>query len=349
MSIKLSRSMSSNDFMSRLGSNDEVSRWYILNHIGGVGGQGIAHREIERFNCQSKSEIELFSPSYFQLEVREGKQRFRRVSLAYHYVFVKGTLNEIKSLCGRDNGFSFVLNRASEERYATVSDNEMAAFRIIARSYENSMPFFSLEDIDLEAGDIVEVVNGDFAGLKGTFVPRSKSNTGKIVLEIAMGSGTCAYNINVKDVRVIEFAKKTTRAHDQIEAFVPHLLTGLRQYSRGEQLDRSIASKVSVFASRMEIVELHSQKLDAKLQALLHGAYTLLGDPERAVRSKRLYEKYHHSVTNPWTQALCELVIAESSHDNTRLKSISDIISLLSPTSKSQRLIEEELRLLFCR
>ena len=339
MSVELGGNMSIDNEVSIVETGDDLARWYILNHIGGQGGHGVARREIERFNSLMGSDIELFAPSYFEREVRDGKERFRRVSLAYHYVFVKGTLNEIKSLCGLDNGFSFVLNRASEERYATVSDNEMAAFRIIARSYENSMPFFSLEDIDLEAGDIVEVVNGDFAGLKGTFVPRSKSNTGKIVLAIAMGSGTCAYNINVKDVRVIEFAKKTTRAHDQIEAFVPHLLAGLRQYTHGQQLDRSIASKASVFVSRMEIVELHSSKLDAKLQALLYGAYTLLGDPTRSARSLRLYEKYRPAVTNPWTRALCELVIAQTSHDNTRLKSLGDTLSTLTPISKFQHLI----------
>lgn len=344
VAIELSENMSISAEMTTQAGVETISRWYILNHIGGVGGQSAARREVERFNASEGSEIELFAPSYFVKERRDGQERFRRVSLAYHYVFAKGKLNEIKSLCGRENGFSFVLNRASEGRYATVSDVEMEAFRIIARSYENAMPFFSLEDVDLEAGDVVEVVNGDFAGLRGTFVPRNRSNTGKIVLAIAMGSGTCAYDINVKDVRVLEFARHSTRAHDQMEAFVPHLLSGLRQYSRGEELGKSIVSKVSVFASRMEVVELHSAKLDAKLQAMLCGAYTLLGDSSRAARSLQLYERYRPAVTNPWTQALNELILSLSTHDHSRLQAISSTFSSLFPTTKSQQLIAEEVK-----
>lgn len=329
--------------IDRVGGAENVSRWYILNHIGGPGGQSVARREIERYNSLEKSEIELFAPSYFVRETRDGKERFRKVSLAYHYVFVKGTLGDVKNLCGRENGFSFVLNRASTDRYAIVSEVEMDAFRIIARSYENAMPFFSLKDIDLEAGDVVEVVNGDFVGLRGTFIPRAKSKSGKIVLAITMGSGTCAYDINVSDVRVLEFAPGTTRAHDQIEAFVPHLLAGLRQYANGEQLEKSIVSKLKVFVSRMQVVELHSAKLDVKLQALLYGAYTLLGEPTRAARSLQLYKINRQAATNKWTQALNELIVAIASRDFNSLQHIGNIIGDLNPLSKSQLRLRDEL------
>lgn len=329
--------------IDRAGGAENVSRWYILNHIGGPGGQSVARREIERFNSLENSEIELFAPSYFVRETRDGKERFRKVSLAYHYVFVKGTLGEVKNLCGRENGLSFVLNRASADRYATVSEVEMEAFRIIARSYENAMPFFSLKDIDLEAGDVVEVVNGDFAGLRGTFIPRAKSKSGKIVLAIAVGSGTCAYDINVSDVRVLEFAPGTTRAHDQMEAFVPHLLEALRAYREGRSLDKRLATKLSVFVSRMKIVDLHSSKLNAKLQALLFGANTLLGNATDAALNRTLYERHRHALTNPWTIALTELIIATATHDMQRLQDVVNENGTVYPATKSQMLIAKEI------
>ena len=302
----------------------------------------MAQDAVDRYNASENCTLELFAPSYFVCDERGGRQYFRRVKLAYHYVFVRGRLDDVKNLCSRDNGFSFVLNRASEGRYAVVSEMEMMAFRIIARAYENAIPFFSLEDIDLEAGDVVEVVNGDFAGLKGTFIPRAKSKSGKIVLAIAMGNGTCAYDINVSDVRVLEFARNTTRAHDQIEAFVPQLLQALREFHRGEGLSRRSVAKIQVFVSRMQVVNFQSPKIDAKLQALLYASNILLGDTATAVRNHGNYERYKAAVTNKWTQSLIELIFALITNDSKRLEAGRKAVSELTANSKSQRMIAEE-------
>ena len=79
----------------------------------------------------------------------------------------------------------------------------MEDFRTIARAYQNRLPFFYIDDVDLEAGDKVEVVEGDFPGLVGYFIPNAKSTTGNIVLQVTQSLATIAYNINVKSVRVL--------------------------------------------------------------------------------------------------------------------------------------------------
>ena len=81
----------------------------------------------------------------------------------------------------------------------------------IARAYKNCLPYFSLEDIDLEDGDLVEVINGDMPGLIGVYIPKPKSKTGDIVLSIYNKVGTIAFDIKAKDVRVLEFSKNYTR------------------------------------------------------------------------------------------------------------------------------------------
>ncbi len=316
--------------------------WYVLNHIGSGPYQAAAQKSVERFNAGADEPLELFAPSYFVRENRAGKNRYRRVSLAYHYVFVRGNLKDIKRLCSQSNGFSFLLNRAGKERYAIVSDSEMDTFRIIARRFENSLPFFSVEDIDFESGDEVEVISGDFPGLKGIYIPTPKSNSGKIVLGVAVGNSTCAWDIKASEVRVLKFAANTTRANDQMEALTSHLFEALRLFRENKPLTSSLTTRLSVFCSRMEVVKLGTPKLDAKLQALLYAANTVLGNPEAAAKNLEAYKKAATAVTNPWTVALITLILEVVSGKTDQLKTALE--TLPAPSSKAQKNILAEYR-----
>lgn len=146
----------------------EDKKWFILNHFEALPAprRQTAQTCIDRFNSAGGCQLELFAPTFVKAVNINGRQIKREQPLTFHYVFVRGTLDEIKRLCSLSNGFSFVLNRSSEERYATVDDKRMDDFKAIARAYSNSLPFFALDDIDLEAGDKVEIVEGSFPGTR---------------------------------------------------------------------------------------------------------------------------------------------------------------------------------------
>ena len=318
-------------------------RWHVLNYVHNGSGHASAARTVEQFNTQHHTEMQVFAPTYVVREERDGAVRMKKARLAFHYVFVRDTFDNVKALCCETNGFSFLIDRSSSERrYATVTDTEMASFRAIARAYENCLPYYPLDAIDLEEGDLVEVVNGDFPGLVGTFVPRPKSKSGNIVLQVYGGLGTIAYNIKVSDVRVLEFSKKTTRANDQIDAFVPHLLKALRHYHADEALPESLAAKLAVFCQRMDVARLSSPKLDAKLQVLLYAANHLLGNAEGTERHRERYESLCHHITNPWTQALAYFIISvtERAHDDISLAALK--IQYFEPSSKLQKWVISE-------
>ncbi|MDE6514259.1 MAG: hypothetical protein K2L05_08765, partial [Muribaculaceae bacterium] len=277
--------------------------WFVLNYVGNSPDRNSAQKIITRFNETKGTDLRLFAPTYVVREEKDGKYRMKTVKLAFHYVFVNGTFDDIKSLCTQQNGFSFLINHSSKERYATISDAEMQHFKNIARAYENCLPYFPLDDIDLEEGDLVEVVNGDFPGLIGTFMPKAKSNSGNIVLMVYNNIGTIAYNIKASDVRVLEFAKQSTRANDQIDAFVPHLLAALNHYKNEQPLPKPLAAKLVVFCQRMEIARLNNNKLNAKLQALLYAGNTILGNIQTAERQREKFNKLKPAISNPWTLA----------------------------------------------
>lgn len=315
--------------------------WYVLNYIGG-SFQNPAQKEVDRFNSVHRTALELFAPTYVVREERQGEVKFRTVNLTFHYVFVRGSLSEVKELCRQPNGFSFLIDHGNEERYAVIDDMRMAHFMNIARAYKNCLPYFSLDDIDLEDGDLVEVVKGDFPGLVGTFIPRAKSKTGNIVLNVYNNIGTIAFNVKATDVRVLEFSRNSTRANDQIDAFVPHLLKALRGFDRNEALSVSLAAKLSMFCGRMEVVKLNNRKLDARLQLLLYAANYIIGNTAAAEIALENYGRVKDSVTNEWTNGLNDMILAVVARDNDRIAYCCNRLNSLEATSKAQRMVQEE-------
>ena len=320
----------------------ETPCWFVLNHIR-IAFQDTARKAIERFNACQDSSLELFAPTYVVKEKKNGKIKIRTVNLTFHYVFVKGTLSDVKMLCSQNNGFSFLIDHGNQEqRYATIPDRDMVNFKNIARVYKNCLPYFSLNEIDLEEGDLVEVINGDFPGLIGNYMPKAKSKSGNIILNIYNNVGTIVFNVKATDVRVLEFSHKSTRANDQIDAFVPNLLKALRLYHDNKELPATLVAKLSVFCSRMEAVKINNRKLDAKLQALLFAGNHILGNMDASEYAKEKYEKQKDSITNEWTRGLVNLLISVINNDAKQLSDSHSKIEILQATSKAQHLLVKE-------
>lgn len=322
-------------------SQTETPCWFVLNHIG-IAFQDMAKKTIDRFNVCLNYCLELFAPTYVVKEEKNGEIKMRTVNLTFHYVFVRGTLSEVKKLCNQNNGFSFLIDHSNpEQRYAIVSDRDMANFKNIARAYKNCLPYFSLDEIDLEEGDVVEVVNGDFPGLIGTYMPRAKSNSGDIVLNVYNNVGTIAFNVKASDVRVLKFSEKSKRANDQIDAIVPHLFTAMRFFCDNKELPTALVAKLSVFCRRMGATKLNSRKLDAKLQALLFGANYILGNHDEAEEAKIKCNRLKDSVTNEWTSGLIALILSVITNENEQLNMAKIALENAIPTSKAQRMLIE--------
>ena len=324
-------------------SPQHAEGWYVLNHIARPG-LGIAEREVERFNAWQQADLRLFAPTYVVREEKAGDIRFRTANLTFHYVFVRGTFDHVKRLCAEANGFSFLLDRSSDNRYATIDDGRMASFQNIARAYRNCLPYFPLGDIDLEDGDLVEVIRGDFPGLIGRYMPKPGARSGNIVLNVYNKVGTIAFDVKATDVRVLEFARNSKRANDQIDAFVPHLLDALRHHHDrpDEPLPEPLVARLSVFSGRMEVARLGNRKLDARLQILLYGAFTLIGDTAAAASALEKYHKLAASVTNDWTRALITLILSLLTRDKTQLEATYAKLKELSPDSAMKKRIKSE-------
>ena len=263
----------------------EEKQWYILQHIltSSSALRDTAAQAVQKFNHHTGNNLEIFAPTITKMTVRRGKIQQRHAPFTYQYLFVRGTLEAVKQLCDYTRRFVFLLNRSADrQRYATLTDQQMQMFRIIAAGYSNSLPFLSLDDIDLEEGDKVEIVEGAFPGLVGYYIPHPKSKSGDIMLAVSQNLGTVVYDIPAKYVRILEFSKTSRRGYDQIDAFVPRLFAALRHHHAGLPLTPAMLSHLHLFTRRMATAKIPNPKIDAKLQALLAAAFTLLATPASA-------------------------------------------------------------------
>ncbi|MCM1296090.1 MAG: hypothetical protein NC311_11160 [Muribaculaceae bacterium] len=294
-------------------------KWYVLHFIN-KSGKPTPKRHIDDFNKEGHS-LELFAPIVRMAHAVNGKVEYKEKSLTYYYVFVKGVFDEIKELCGRQgNDLSFLLDRGSANRYATISDSSMDNFKIIARAHTNTVPFFNIEDVELSEGDLVEVVGGDYDGLKGSFMPKPRSNKGNLVIAVTAALGVVAWDINAKNIRILEFANDTRRQYDLVDSFIPKLLPILRKFHAGEDLTTKEKSQLTVFNRRMGAVTTPNHKAEAKLLATLMCVQILLGDLAAFRLTEKRFEKRKAALTNFWTTALVELMMSVALNDMKRLK-----------------------------
>lgn len=310
--------------------NLEAPHWYVLNFVSPRAGAK-PQPYIESFN-KGDARLELFAPTVRMAEVSEGKVVFRERMLTFFYVFVRGQLSDVKALCAiPGNGFSFMLDRGSERRYGIVGDVAMEGFKQVARLYSNTLPFYDISGIELESGDLVEVVDGAYSGLVGTYMPKSRSNKGNLVIAANASLGTVVWDVEARYVRILEFSRAGRRPYEQLDAFIPKLYAILRKYHNGEPLDEKEKSQLAVFNRRMGAVRLPNHKLEAKLLAVLMSVQTLLGDMRGYAESSLRYERRKHGITNVWTRAMCGLLLSVSGRDLSDLP--AHYAALTSPSS----------------
>ncbi len=254
--------------------------------------------------------LDVFAPEIVEGVLVDGQVRLTPRPLIFHYIFMRGPIDDIRRFCTTFQGLSLILSHqpGQQNRYVTIPDADLHSFRIIARFYANRLPYYNPADIDLIEGDEVEVVSGDFTGLRGTFIARRGTADGHILVRPTAQMAAIAYNIKADTIRILRFAPDSRRAYDQIDAAVPRILSALQKARSGQPLTPADTAPLSVFLRRYSALEAPNAKFDAKLQALLLTAARLLNDPAAANAAAGRYAARAHSITNPTTLALLHIL-----------------------------------------
>lgn len=281
----------------------EEPHWYVLNYI--TRGRGVSSETTAgRYAASTGERLEVFAPTYIEMIRRDNGDWVRAERpLLYHYVFVRGTESAVKGLCGSDNGFSLILNRASEGgRYLTMSPVALENFRTLSRCYRSSIPCYLTDEVDLCEGDLVEIASGEFVGVRGRYVPKKGGRSGYVTLSVTQGMHALVLGVKSDYIRILAFGRNSRRVYDQLDAYLPRLLAALRTYRTGAPLGPRDLAPVEVFVRRMGLATLPAGKARTKLHLLLWASYTLLGDEANAIKIRNSLSPT--AMSAPWAQAI---------------------------------------------
>lgn len=321
--------------------------WYVLNYIAPSNSpRDTATAVVERFNRLSAMPIEIFAPTFVEVVERRGRLVRRDRPLAFHYVFLRAPLAALKELAASPNGFSFILNRTgSTSRYVAIDNERLQAFRLIATAYGNELPCYPTAAVKLEEGDTVQVIDGPFAGLTGTYVPRRGARSGSLMIAVNDSHAAIVYDISAEYIRVLSFAKESKRLYDQLDSYIPRLFKALRLHSANQQLDVDTLTPLIIFARRLGETKVNNPKLDAKLRLLLMTTSRILGDREGYRKYAAQYERLASQITNPHTAALRDLLFAVSGIGRPNLKeTLATLGGATDRDSSMLKMLREEVQ-----
>lgn len=346
--------------MSHIGSHqnaDENAAWHVLYLNGGTHASvaARARRLVDTYNANATADaskapdaavadpgpVELFAPVIAAYTHNDGRVTRRERALTYQYIFVRATTAQIRALCAIHRALVPVMNPDNTHTYAVVADTAMDAFRRIAAAMRNSLPLYDIRDLALEEGDLVEIAEGPFAGLRGIYIPRRASTSGNIVIRGSQGLGAVLYDVRARYVRVLSFSPLTRRAYDQTDAILPHLYAALRLHVARTPLPDSLITRLTVFIRRLETAQIPGDKARARLLSILAAAATVLADDARARAFHARLTPLLPSLTAPAARALHTLLTAAATRRLTSLDAARPLLAALPATRANTLLLNE--------
>ena len=206
----------------------------------------------------------------------------RRRKLIGNYVFVHDTYSnilEIKSVMGSVWVLPHPDHIQGESRHMTISDDDMAIFMAIARAYANQLPCYPIDMVDLEEGDKVQIVGGDFDGMCGTLQCSQGRNGGKVLMAIGNLFLVATPDIGPQYIRILQFGKGNRHPYRKFESHLPRAIQALHHLRDVEHsLTTGDIAAMTVFTGRFEALQPATVNIASQHATLMLMSYAALGD-----------------------------------------------------------------------
>lgn len=263
---------------------EEVKHWYILSATDGIKSLERQFDDVTALRQRrGDGAVEYFMPTCLEQSSSFGKPSMRRRKLMGNYVFVHDTYSnviEIKTMIESLRLLPHPDRGTGEHRYMTIDDSEMATFMAIARAYANELPCYPISSIDLDEGDQVEIIGGEFDGMRGTLQCSQGRNGGKVLMAVGNLFLVATPTLSPQYIRILQFGKGNRHPYRKFEAHLPRVLQAL-SHSRGDGLTSADIAAMSVFVGRFEALEPATVNIASQHATLMLMSYAALGDGEK--------------------------------------------------------------------
>lgn len=263
-------------------------QWYVLSAKDGIRD---IEQQFERLSSartrRGERPVEYFMPTCIKASTLFGKTRMSRRKLIGNYIFVRDTYKNI--LEAKQVVESLWLlphpDRSQKQRaYMTISDRDMELFKAVARAYSNELPCLPAEAVDLDEGDKVQIVGGEFDGMCGTLQCSQGRNGGKVLMAIGNLFIVASPDIHPQYIRILQFGKGNRHPYRMFEAHVPRALLALshRRADEVHGLTTEDVAAMTVFTGRFESLAPATVNIASQHATLMLMSYAALGDKAKA-------------------------------------------------------------------
>lgn len=239
-----------------------LKQWFVLSARDGINDLEDQFERLSRVRTHRGDEpVEFFMPTCVEMSTLFGRPRMRRRKLLGNYIFMRDTIKNI--LEAKQVVKSIWLlphpdHKSEGHEFMIISDYEMDMFKAIVSAYANELPCYPIDMVDLEVGDKVEIVGGDFDGVRGTLQCSQGRNGGKVLMAIGDLFIIATPDIQPQYIRIIEFGKGNRHPYRQFEAHLPRAIQALHHlYDYGSEggLTTDDLVKMTIFTRRYEALK----------------------------------------------------------------------------------------------
>ena len=282
--------MSRHDFLlddpKRVDAN--LKQWYVLSARESVKRLEQQFETLSASRLRKGGEpIDYFLPTCVVASSLFGESRMTRKKLVGNYIFVHDSYANILDM-KRSMESLWLLphpdNNQDEKRYMTISDRDMDVFKSIAVAYANQLPCYPIDTVDLEEGDKVEIVGGEFDGVCGTLQCRQGHNGGKVLMQVGNLFVVSTPDIRPQYIRILQFGKGNRHPYRNFEAHLSRAILALKHLFGCENtgLTTEDIAAMAVFVGRFNALKPATVNIASQHATLMLMSYAALQDKVKA-------------------------------------------------------------------
>lgn len=334
--------------------NDRTPRWYILRLAKStVKANEELEREAKVRKEAGRPALCYFAPIFQELSERRGKAKLVSKPLCLNYVFIRATVEELRSFRADYPDYNFVKRAKTSPSgdFLYVRDDEMRMFMAVARVYNDVVPCYAPDRRKLSKGDKVRIIGGEFAGVEGILLTQKGKDGGRVVINVCNCLAVPTLSIRPEYIKIISFASDNKHIYKKLDSFYPRIRRAMHNHVSGIGIDESDTKNVSFFLSRFGDIDIPSDKVKARYLAFLLMSHTVLRhDDDRRYYAVRCADILRE-VTNPTTRAFILVALYHGTADKRYLSLAQDLVDTWKSSaslSQKQRDVMEDIALCLC-
>lgn len=270
-------------------------RWYVA--------QAPYMTEKTRENVQNmgyETFVPILKPSDKDKGVTEAKRKTTKL-LTFNYVFIRGEQRQIEESLRNIPRIFLLYSRPGvapgksygsfERKPMVVSDKEMEMFMRTVSLYKNGgAPVVNVNEKDLQAGDVVRITGGLFAGVEGVLKTEKGKEGGKVVVSISHLLSVTTVNIEPQYIQVIKFGSENKHIYRKFDTILSKAKLLMQKRIAGSEVTDDERSDMQQFINNYSLLQTDTLNMDAKLKVLTMMAFAILGIYDHANEYYRLLQ-----------------------------------------------------------